>query len=241
MKKLGDALRMISSVLLGIVIRDSDELTTALNCHFFAPGVEHTRAASLAASLAPLLLTALFVRNIHGSAQYDALVERRGYVLSFERSALGRFATFAMALGGLFAGPFLADHLLAHHANDLSELLILVVLFCPILVYTAWDVSLWLAAMESKLDRESGIHEIAWRWLVVDACAWTVVLGLIASGLKARSVGVRIPTDLSTLCFVVVATGTIFADYVWNAHFYFPANEPPSAEPTTSIGDVNRA
>ena len=232
MKKLGDALRMISSVLLGIVIRDSDALTGALRRYFHNPPSVHTSAADAAAWLVPLVLTAVFVRNIHGSAQYDAHVEN-GFCPSFERSGLGRFGTFLMALGGLFAGPFLADHLLSIHVDGLTGKEVGAVLFCPILIYTFWDSFLWLASRDSSLDLALTMHEIAWRWLAIDACAWIVVLGLGTVSLKARSKGLRVPADLSTICFLVVAIGTIFADYTWNAQFYFPPNK---TKPTVALG-----
>ncbi len=224
MKKLGDALRMLSSVLLGIVIKDSDALTDALHKYFHDPLRTHTSVADTAAWLVPLVLTAVFVRNIHGSAQYDAHVDE-GYSPSFERNGLGRFGTFLMALGGLFAGPFLADHLLTAHAAGLTGKEIGAVLFCPILVYTAWDASLWLA---SQNQSESAMNEIAWRWLVIDACAWVVVLALGTISLRERANGLHVPAELSTLCFLAVAVGTIVVDYVWNSQFYFP---PSKSEP----------
>jgi len=224
MKKLGDALRMLSSVLLGIVIKDSDALTKALRSYFTDDLKPHTASADAAAWLVPLVLTAVFIRNLHGSAQYDARVDN-GYNPSFERSRVGRFATFTMALGGLFAGPFLADHLLTAHENGLSGLGLGAALFSPILIYTFWDGALWLAAPEESATGNLTMHEIAWRWLVIDSCAWLVVLILGTLSLRARSQHITLPADLSTICFLLVAAATIIADYAWNAEFYFPPNK----------------
>lgn len=230
MKKFDDILRVISSVLLGALVKDFDQLSGGLE-KFFANHPRNSGYAGWVAMMTSLVLVAVFIRNIHASARYDDLAERTSYVPGLERTVGGRFIAFVLAIAGLFVAP-VAAHLLAFHLSPDTPLgFVFIALFLPFLVYVIWDVALWLLDQDQPSEPNSvRMSEVSHRWLIIDGlCIIGVFLAALIYllyGAEARS----IPPEAIAVLFIIVATLTIAFDYYHNRHFYFPASTDDTAQ-----------
>ena len=218
MRKLGDILSILSSILLGNLIRETDILTESLQ-HlfqkqhlFYAPGI--------VSGLTSIFLVASFMRNIHGSVCYETFASKTNLKSSLDASVRGRMVVFFLALGALFLGPASAEHHLAHHPTSGGGFGFFTVLFLPFGVYYFWDLLLWLFPPDPENQE---FERIVYRWVVIDGFILLFVLtfGIVSIYWKS----VNRPFDYETTClsFVVLAAATIVAVYSWNREFYFPA------------------
>jgi hypothetical protein len=219
MKKFGDVLRVLSSVLLGVLMRDFDDLRGSLVA-LFSKEPTHFLESEVAL-LTSIVLVVSFVRNIHGSALYDALLEEKEVALTYEGYTIGRVITFLMGLAGMFLGPFLVGHHVARHSGGISEQGLGFILFLPFLVYAIWDFLVWFSDDSTASGKYRHIREIANNWVVVDSIAliMALVFGVATLFLRARKIDMN--TELTAATYIVVAAWIIVGDYILNSSFYF--------------------
>ncbi|MGZ8874241.1 MAG: hypothetical protein ACXW1F_04725 [Halobacteriota archaeon] len=224
MRKFEDILRILSSVLLGTLVRDFDLLSGGLKNFFINHHSPLSSHAQNIATVTSVILILVYVRNIHASARYDDFLEKTGYALCIDRKLYGRWASYCFNLMGLFAVPF-AGHILAHHLADAeSAIWLSLPLFLSFIVYGLWDAILWLAEPEQhRPDVQAAMDDIMWKWLVVDALGLLLVFVLLLIYFRLTSTGQAFPAEVTALFFVVIAAGTIIADYFWNHRLYFPS------------------
>src|SRR5437016_4691356 len=108
MRRFSDFLRILTSIVLGGILRDASKLHHTLDVYLRVAGSSTVHLLSWAVSLA---IVGLFIRNAHGSACYDEWREGRSYVPTYECCVWGRFATFAFSVLALAAGPFLTAYI----------------------------------------------------------------------------------------------------------------------------------
>jgi hypothetical protein len=225
MKRFEDVLRVLSSILLGSLIRDFDSLDKHLKTYLESHGTgTYLNEPGMVATAVSFVLILTLLRNIHGSARYDDYVEDVKYKPSFETRLRGRVGSFILAIAALFASPIVGHHI-AHHLNpSYSQPVVAILLFFPFLIYSCWDILLCFADPEAPNgSRQRSIREVAVTWLKIDMIG---VVGVMLIGLWAlylRGCGQDLPTDFLGLGFTGLATVMIGADYLLNAHFYFPA------------------
>ena len=240
MKKFGDLLRLLSSILLGFAVREFDQMYKSIDS--FLRRDPYFAYFDWLPRLLAILVFALFIRNIHSSARYDEWLEENGYTPDFERSTLGRFVVMLMYVAGLFLGPFYTVHVFAEHADEFAGiktqaiagmyvpftplLALFVALFLPVFVYVFWDVLLWLSRPPSRRVKvEPPLPILAHRWLMMDAITILVFLTLLGHSLylygkKPSESPSRVEVALTGAVLVVFI---LVWDYGKNRDFYFPS------------------
>lgn len=213
MKKFHDVLRILSSVLLGALVREFDDLVSSLQ-QLFAKESLNISDEKFARATAIVLLV-LFVRNIHSSSRYDE-VAGNGFSPGYERNYFGRVLTFCLALAGLFLGPSLVGHHLAKHTAGISEATFGTILFLPYVIYAFWDLLLWIFQTSWN---GSCLEKVAYRWIVLDCIGLLIVLAFVYAIVWSRSSG---NTEFTAMCFLIVSAVLIVGDYYLNRDFYFP-------------------
>lgn len=220
MKRFDDVLRILSSILLGILVKDFNVMTTELN-KFFAPYQKIGHESSLS-FLTVIVLIAVFFRNIHGNARYDDVREKTRCVIWFEQYPMGRFGTFFLAVAALFFGPSLAGQILAYHLTPNDSIWALGPLFLPFLIYAFWDF--WLLVSISEC-RHSGLclTDVVLKWNKLNAVGCLIFLICFAYTLILESNGVNISPMFICWVFIVIAVIIVGGDYFINHAFYFPS------------------
>src|SRR5439155_991252 len=99
-----------------------------------------------------------------------------------------------------------------------------IILFLPLLGYALWDALIWLSARHKSTESSIDMHDVAWRWLVLDAVGLFIVLAFVASALWLRGDGRQMKREIVVECFLVVVTVVIGGDYLLNHRFYFPSS-----------------
>ncbi len=234
MRKFEDILRILSSILLGTLIRDFDSMSKNLKMYFEQR--PHSLYVDEVADTTTVVLIALFFRNIHGSARYDSFCEETGYYPLFERNRIGRSATFALTLLALFFGPAHAGHRIATHLRmDQSVRMMALYLFLPLLVYAVWDVLLWCSDTGRK-NRSDKLHmqDVIDHWVKIDALGLLIVILMGLCWLYLKLSEAAFPSELMAVFFILCAVSAISADYITNVDFYFPAKKKKS-KPNPSI------
>lgn len=240
MRRFEDILRILSSVLLGTLVRDFELLSDGLkkyflshNSPFFSPYAENT------ATVTSIVLIVVYFRNIHASARYDEFIEKEKYVLQIDRKLKWRVVSFLLALLSLVGAP-VAGHILAHHLPDKGDILLMVVfLFLPFAVYLVWDFILCLSDPEpSSAEAHREVEQIAWKWLFIDAIGLALVTILLVANLYLEGLeGYRqsLPPEVVAGGFVLIAVVTVSYDYYKNHRLYFPSYaEQLEAAPATT-------
>lgn len=240
MRRFEDILRILSSVLLGTLVRDFELLSDGLknyflshNSPFFSIYAENT------ATVTSIVLIAVYLRNIHASARYDEFIEREEHVLKIDRKLRWRVGSFLLALISLFGAP-VAGHILAHHLPDKGDILwIIIPLFLPLAVYLVWDFALWLSDPEpSSEEAHREVEQIAWKWLFIDAVGLALVTILLIGNLALEGLeGYKqsLPPEVVAGGFVLIAIVIVLSDYLWNHRLYFPSYaEQLEAAPATT-------
>ncbi len=228
MKRFGDVLRILSSVLVGAIIKDFDKLRDGLSRWLGDGSTTWWRSA---AWWTGAMLIALFVRNIHGSVQYDDWTAKTGFRSSMEKGTGGRALVFAFSIVGLFLGPFLPSHLFAYDfatPNPVPEVgWAIGVLFLSPAVYFLWDVMLFSGRSRGFGDgpQMHELHELLLRWCKIDL----VAVGFSFFPLMYFYLTAK-PWHLSPSTvghdFILVAILIIVSDYAWNHSLYFPPAAP---------------
>lgn len=225
MKRTDDIIRILSSVLLGMLIKDFHSLSDNLN-GFFRSFPNHSAYAGIIATLTAITLIGLFVRNIHGSARYDDFVEKKEYVLSLDATVAKRSSAFLLTFLGLFIGPVLASHIIAYHLPKVagnSSWWVIAPLFFTLAVYAVWDLFLWLGDVKHTTNTESlTIQDVAHRWLKIDAYCLALLTALLIVFVIYQGKGLDFPPELIGIGFIVISGVAIFGDYISNRLFYFP-------------------
>jgi hypothetical protein len=234
MKKFDDMLRILSSVLLGVVVKDFELIKGNLTRFLDPKGdqLDHT-ACSYLASFTTGMLIMLLLRNLHGSARYDELIEKRGYPPRYERWLMGRFWAYSFAVAGLFGGPFFAGHRLANHLPpDYEVVKAAFPLFFPFVIYGIWDVVLWLSEPEQKSVGQTDVSlgEVALKWIKIDALALALGAALLMYWVYLEGKNQKLLPWQMLGGFGLMACLVIVLDYISNRRFYFP-------EPTGSQSD----
>jgi hypothetical protein len=222
MRRFSDFLRILTSIVLGGILRDASKLHHTLDVYLRAAGSSRVHILSWAVSLA---IVGLFIRNAHGSACYDEWREsRKSYVPTYERFVLGRVAAFAFAVLALAAGPFLTAYLFCREvppAASIAPAVFIAALFMPIFVYGVWDIMLWLCEPEST-GATPRVQEIARVWMKVDGVALFVATFSVGRYFVLARGG-REMTLVEIACyFLVIVAVVIVGDYIGNHRFYFP-------------------
>src|SRR5947209_16932948 len=159
MRRFGDVLRLLSSLVLGMMVRDYDKITKSFECFYQrqVPG-----GHSLLATVTTFLLFAVFFRNIHGSSVYDEWSERQPKrpPPRFECYRPGKVLTFLFLLATLFIAPAAAAHYFGEHdtLNGVSSLKVFILLFASFGLYLFWNICLWLP--ECRYQAGDGVPEI---------------------------------------------------------------------------------
>ena len=235
MRRFGDLLRLVSGLVLGLIVRDVDDITGNLHA-FFYPKDFKTRGDRLAVITAVTLI-ALFLRNLHGSSVYDDWLARRGRTPVLERTRKGKVFTLCMLLTTLFVSPVLVAHLLSKHLSKLySPTAMALLLFSSFAFYGLWNFFLWITDRDYSESSEPGISDLALSWLRVDIIALSVIALFATRWVYLSSIRQPIPTAAIGWCFCLVSTWTILADYVQNRGLYFPVEESAMQEPTKTVG-----
>jgi hypothetical protein len=233
LKRFDDILRVISGVLLGVLVRDFDNLSGGFESlyrqeprHFFDEAVAGATA---------FLVAIAFLRNIHGSARYDDFLKEQDKALQKQNKELslasestyfGRTTAFALALASLFFGPFWVNHEIANHASRTStKEFFTVILFFPFLIFAIWDFRLWFLEDDESQDWRRTLAEITHKWVRIDAIAILILLSYAALNLYLRTKGIIVQgnenTELSSVVFLLTVSFMIVADYLVNKTFYF--------------------
>ena len=220
MQRLGNTLRILASVLMGVLCRDFLDLEKGVQSTITGDGGD-----SLGAFLTVAVFIAICIRNIHGSAAYDDWVDEKKFVPAHERHVWGRVLSFLCALVGLFAGPFTLDFLLKHGPR-VGVAWLCVLPFAP---YVLWNFTLWWnSSGEVGAEREARVFST--RWLLMDFLwlATVIVVWIYARVLPIRRES--FPFELTCSAFIVVGASTVVADYWFNSSYYFPPGQSTSAE-----------
>jgi cytochrome bd-type quinol oxidase subunit 2 len=232
MKKFDDILRVLSSVLLGVVVKDFELIRGNLIKFLDPKGSQFSpTVCSYFAMIATVMLVLLLLRNLHGSARYDELIEKRGYPPHYERWLAGRFWAYFFAVAGLFGGPFFAGHRLANHLPpDYEVVKAAFPLFFPFVIYGIWDVVLWLSEPESKAIEQTDVSlgEVALKWIKIDALALALGTALLVYWVYLEGKNEKLLPWQMLGVFVLIACLVIVLDYSANRRFYFP--EPPGSQ-----------
>src|SRR3982750_1760311 len=223
MKKFDDILRLLSSILLGALIKDFDNVSHKLACllHFHKT---ETAVAEQLADLTTVVLICVFLRNLHGSARYDELIKERNYHPSYEAHPLGRLTSFVLAVSGLFLGPLFVGHRLAYHLPESYSLMWLaIILFSPFAAYAVWDILIWLSEPEVSSDMASPrVEAIAHNWIKADAVVLVSGMAMLLYWIYLKGNKQEFDPSYLAIVFIVVAIAVIIFDYSRNLHFYFP-------------------
>jgi hypothetical protein len=224
MRKFDDVLRIISSILLGVLIRDIDDLRAALGGFIRARSPMESQYSDHLTLTMSIVLVATFLRNIHGSVRYDELIARRNYTPTLERHTIGRMWFFVLGVAALFLGPFFAGHQLAHHlapADPLSWPTFC--LFFSFGIYILWNISLWLSDPDdAAVSNSPAVDVIVERWLKIDAVGILVIGVMFSYSLYLRASGRPLSAPLMALTFIIFGMVVTLGDYVANREFYFP-------------------
>jgi hypothetical protein len=223
MRRFGDILRLLSSLVLGLMVRDVDNIVDGFNAFYST----HPKQGDFLAGSTAVLLIGVFFRNIHGSSVYDEWYTRRKMrpLPSFERYRLGKFLTLLLLLGTLFVAPALTAHYFVHHLRDLTTLGVFVLLFMSFALYLAWNLLLWLPEDKySDVGHVPEIADIALNWLRIDMGSAILVAFLGLYWVYNHDRQLPMPKTLVGCCFCCVAAWTIVADYWVNRSFYFPVH-----------------
>ncbi len=214
MRRLDDVLRILASVLIGVLCRDFRALECGVRTAIDAP-----TGRSTLSFLTVAVFLALCVRNVHGSAAYDEWAETMRFVPPHERRVLGRMATFTFSLVGLFVAPFAVDYCLKF--SQLAVVGVVLLASLPWLPYVPWNLALWLGSW-SRRKGHSEMRVLSTHWLRVDAAGFLVLSILWIVHVYLAVNGQQL--SRAWICRAFVGTGvfTIAADYLSNLRFYFP-------------------
>lgn len=226
MRRHEDILRILSSVLLGTLVRDFERLSDHLrdfflshNSPFFSSHAENIATVTI------IVLIGVYLRNIHASARWDDFVEKSHLTLKIDRKLRWRISSFILALLSLIGAP-VAGHIIGYHLPTGGSIAWMVwPLFLPLAVYVIWDAVLFLSDPEPSSDgTRPQVEEIARKWVFIDALGLalvTVLLG-IKLYLEGKPNQQQIPPEVVAVGFVLIATGIVITDYLWNHRLYFP-------------------
>jgi hypothetical protein len=228
MRRFGDILRLLSSLVLGLMVRDIDDIIKGLQAFYYPPVREENWGRTVAhddllASVTALALIALFFRNIHGSSAYDDWLATGGQTPRFEKHRIGKGVTFGMLLSTLFIAPALSVHEFARHFGPQRSLeSISVLLFASFWLYFIWNLCLWSFDGEYSETGKPTIADLALVWLRIDTVSIALVLGFGAICVYLGATKKPIPPESIGWCFCLVAFWTVIADYWYNRQLYFP-------------------
>jgi hypothetical protein len=247
-KRFEDILRLISGVLLGTLVRDFDTLRMNL-ADLFSVTKPHFDVVAIGRATTVVLIAA-FLRNIHGSAQYDQATEDMKVRPEFERTHRGRIFTFLFSLAALFGGPALIGHVVANHSvakSSNTQLTVMpllsgewffVLMFFPFGVYIVWDALLWIWGEDTQ---ETAIGPVLENWIWIDCLGLFVFIGFIGFELYQRGKGIPFNYELAALAYLAISSFIILADYCTNRSFYFPElSSPPSIASSANGASVER-
>jgi len=219
MKRFNDVLRLLSSILLGGVVRELDDFQHALLRLINVDGPHPL--SSIVAHTTAIALVITFVRNLFGSVQYDFFVNNWEWMPSLELKVSGRALSTAMALWALFGGPYFSVHLLTHHFQEgLTAPGLLFLLMFPISVFLMWDSMLWLSAPPGDPVHAAEFQRVTCNWIAIDACALLVIVFLGIDSLAQAPYQVSMYRVAFVACGVLM--GSAAFDFAMNRHFYFP-------------------
>jgi hypothetical protein len=228
MKRFDDVLRMLSSILLGIMVKDIDLMSKNLGtfCHCDATGQDQHPVAFYAV----VMLLAVFLRNIHGSVRYDGYAQENHCSSRIEQHLAGRVYVWLLSICALFLGPSLAGRRLAHgFGPGDSAVLLGLVLFFPFVVYVVWDFTLWFAPIEERVVATGQVKRhlegVVRNWVKIDAMGILLVMVFVAYWLFVERLGEEFLRVCAASGFIVVAGAMVVADYYTNRHFYFPPRQ----------------
>ncbi len=227
MRRFEEILRLLSSVLLGTVVRDFEEISNGvynfLNQKRGITLLVASQTEMLSTGIVVVLL-AVYLRNIHGSAAFDTFVGDKA-VPKLERNVSGRVVLFLLMVSGLFITPILA-HVLRFHLHPGRLGTFFVILFLPIAVYSVWNFILWVnTGDEDEEDYDEDFASLADNWIRIDAVALlcVIILGIVYLFLDPfRN---PVPPHIIGLAFISISMIVIISDYVWNHKIYFPERD----------------
>lgn len=220
MKRFDDLLRMLSSILFGLLIKDAQklffELSNYLNCCGVSPGW----CKRLAVAISVLIIVGFF-RNIHGSFQYDALLEDTSSDLrpAYEKCIAGRFCGFFATVVTLVAVPLCVLMIEWGFLSSSSVSHFIFILFFPYGLYLIYD-----SILVCSLDANSPIRypALGWLWLHITlAIGFLFCLPIFSQATDSEDWRALL-TELIARVYIVAALIQIIGDYYLNRHFYFP-------------------
>lgn len=221
MKRFDDLLRMLSSILLGLLIKDAQKLYAELSTYLQACGASANRAESVGLTIAVLIIAGFF-RNIHGSSQYDELLENTGshFRPCYEKCLAGRIFCFLATLAALIVGPLCALAIEWGILKGAKPTVFLILLFLPYIIYFCYDFILVVS-----LHEKSPIRHPALGWLKLNSILVLFFLIYLLHVVKAGAVGgsISLHPGVIACAFIACAFIQILGDYSLNRHFYFPA------------------
>lgn len=226
MKRFDDFLKLLLSVLVGQVVKESDEISQHLETYFAsAPGPVVGASASLRTFVAqylPFLLVALYLKNIHASLQYDRCAHEAKYAPKLEKSTFGRSLTFAFSILALFVFPFWAEHELAKHLNvSFSIYSLATFLFGPFVIYLVWDGILFLERPDPTSTQHDALANVVHRWFKLDLAGLAAAGIAVLVGVVQVHNGFVVRPEYVALGFMILTLINVTVDYVVNARFYF--------------------
>lgn len=215
MRRFDDLLRMLSSILLGLLIKDAPTLSKKLHEYLENCGGSPGACKNLAHVVAVVIIVGFF-RSIHGSSRYDDVRESTSADLRprYEKYLSGRVFGFVATLATLIVAPLCALMLQWEALPDGSSSLFLFTLSLPYLVYCIYDL-----VLVASLHVDSPIRYPAIAWLKLHTSLGVAFLVLVLHFLQAGS---AFPPEMTAVVFIVAASIQIGGDYVLNRHFYFP-------------------
>jgi len=234
--RFADVIKILLGILIGQLIKESDCISKNLFQYLNQHNVGN-HAATIA-NWAPVVLTIVYLRNIHGSVAYDNMVKASDLVHpSYERFFLGRVMSSVFSLMALFVVPFCTEHvlekgLLSHEQPSLlhspSVVALVALAIGPILIYSIWDFALWLFASRA----EGRLYDAVTNWVKIDGMlllvliAGAIYLRISHPGSKGASkLHWTYRPDLAILALGLIVVLVIGVDYCVNAKFYFPKSE----------------
>ncbi|MBI1746442.1 MAG: hypothetical protein HYR55_07620 [Acidobacteria bacterium] len=225
MKRFNDVIRILSSILLGLVVREWDGLcknVDSILCHsnLLFQTVDLT-------FITCCILVITFLRNIHGSTQYDKFTENGAkYQPLFEDCAFGRFVALGFGVFALFFGPYFTAHMLAFHSQPVEPTAraLAFYLFLPFGIYLVWDLLLWLFERDQSQGDASMMPEVVNSWVRIDGGALLMGLATLFVYLWLSVHNRPFLAGYVIVSFDLIAVFILFSDYIRNHRFYFTSS-----------------
>lgn len=228
MRRFDDILKLLLGLLIGQLFREMDTIGANLRAYFRTGESEITRWI-------PILLTGLFLRNLHASIRYDHCTSRERFRPGIEDRLWGRILIFSLSVSAVFISPYYLEHLLSSHlTTQTSDAKVVVALVAPLVIYAVWDTLIWLTTRE---DHHEGVQmlEVVHNWIKLDFVGLGVAVLAGVHYLYNDANGIPFARESLASWYALLLVITILLDYVLNAQFYFPA--PPHDSRAEPIRD----